>query len=113
MSSISVSMYIITRIKSYLIYLLSLSLHQGIMDCISRTLANEGPRALYNGYLPTLLSGTPYVALQMTCYELFQRALPKFDSESGKIGSKLVSGALAGLVAQTVTFPGTLVLFTS
>ncbi len=49
--------------------------YTGILDCIARTWAHEGVRAFYNGYSATLLSGVPYVALQMSCYEIFQRAL--------------------------------------
>jgi len=92
--------------------------YNGIIDCFRRTLVQEGPRAFYSGYLPTLLSGTPYVALQMSCYEIFQRnlcpiyrRLAPADSKPAKepVSVKLIAGALAGLVAQTLTFPGDVV----
>jgi hypothetical protein len=120
--------------------------YSGIVDCITQTLRQEGPRAFYNGYSATLISGVPYVALQMSCYEIFQRALtglvagPRavkpaaFASEAAEaaeatalptatpapaapavapsgpaarsVALKLAAGAAAGLVAQTLTFPG-------
>ena len=89
--------------------------YSGIWHCLTDTLRSEGPRALYNGYLPTMLTGVPYVALQMSCYELFQRSLLRVEqnvtgnSHSGGTVAKLAAGALAGLVAQTVTFPGDVV----
>ncbi len=83
--------------------------YSGILDCLRHTIRSEGPRALYNGYLPTILSGTPYVALQMSCYEIFQRSMPKDEAGLPTVASKLVAGAGAGIVAQTVTFPGDVV----
>ena len=127
--------------------------YSGIFDCIRKTVQHEGLRAFYNGYSATLLSGVPYVALQMSCYEIFQRSLAAFvrnntknnnnsaasasaankegeregktagvaskhananataNSNSGSgsdrsVVVKLTAGAFAGLVAQTLTFPG-------
>jgi hypothetical protein len=50
-----------------------------------------------------MVSGAPYTGLQMTTYELMQRASP----EGGKgIMWQLLNGAMAGLVAQTGMAPG-------
>lgn len=57
----------------------------------------------YKGVGPTIISGAPYTGLQMTTYELLQRASP----EGGKsVIWNLLNGAISGLVAQTVTYPG-------
>lgn len=51
--------------------------YKGIMDCFTHTIRTEGVPALYKGIGPTFLSGSPYVGLQMTFFELFKRWLPK------------------------------------
>lgn len=82
--------------------------YKGIIDCLSTTVRTEGVRALYNGYLPTMLSGVPYVALQMGTHELLQRNI-KGNKAQATVPERLVAGAGAVLVAQTVTFPGDVV----
>lgn len=86
----------------------SLSPHQyaGITDCLTKTVRDEGVRGLYKGLGPTILTGSPYVGLQMTFYEELNRVSPKRDSELANQASKLINGALAGIVAQTLTYPG-------
>jgi len=89
--------------------------YKGILDCFLQTLRAEGPRALYNGYLITLMSGTPYVALQMSVYEALRRMVPVpsqvSEGHTIKRGeppvlAKLACGSTAVIVAQTLTFPG-------
>jgi hypothetical protein len=52
---------------------------------------------------PTIVSGAPYTGIQMTTYELMQRSSPSGGSD---LVWQLANGALAGLMAQTVTYPG-------
>lgn len=100
--------------------------YNGIIDCFTRTVRQEGVGAVFNGYPITLLAGTPYIALQMSCFELYQRyfhdlsiarqATPtSTTTQQGQqtppppsIGTlpKLAAGALASLTAQTITYPG-------
>lgn len=77
--------------------------YKGIIDCFRRTVRNEGWTALYKGIGPTFLSGAPYTGLQMTFYEIFKRQLSPLGHSAI---SSLVSGALAGIVSQTLTYPG-------
>lgn len=49
------------------------SQYRSILDCYVRTFKNEGIFGFYKGLLPTLLTGTPYVALQMTLFEIYRR----------------------------------------
>jgi len=77
--------------------------YNGILDCTRQTIKKEGPFALYKGFTATLISGAPYVGLQMTFYELFKRILP---GGRDSLPQQLVSGALAGFLAQSITFPG-------
>lgn len=57
--------------------------------------------ALYKGVGVTLVTGVPYVSLQLSCYEAFKRLFP-YDNT----WYSLLSGAGAGLVAETLTYPG-------
>lgn len=83
--------------------------YRGIVDCFLKTVTKEGPRALYNGYLVTLFSGTPYVALQMSVYEALHRMMPKAANGDPPILAKLSCGSMAVIIAQTATFPGDVV----
>jgi len=47
--------------------------YKGIVDCAVTTVRHEGARGLYKGLGPTLLSGAPYVGLQMTAFEVLKR----------------------------------------
>jgi len=141
---------------------------KGIGDCFLQTVQKEGLHSIYKGMGPTIISGTPYIALQMTFYEVFQKIFkqtaknlkgnpppvaksmgglssstdgdtnklsqltsvknknsdlsnnnnnnihiiisnnnePKFNFFSVDVLWKLLSGACAGLMAQTITYPG-------
>jgi len=82
---------------------------KGITDVARQTLRSEGINGFYKGIGPTILSGSPYVGLQMTFYEVFKRAVE--SNEDSKFGmkkqiEKLLCGAAAGVIAQTITYPG-------
>lgn len=81
--------------------------YKGIIDCFRRTIADEGVFSLYKGLGPTIVSGAPYVGLQMTFYELWKRKMP-VNEKTGKITvlGKLTAGAVGGLCAQIITYPG-------
>eukprot|EP01129_Flabellula_baltica_P001822 TRINITY_DN1172_c0_g1_i1.p1 TRINITY_DN1172_c0_g1~~TRINITY_DN1172_c0_g1_i1.p1 ORF type:complete len:300 (-),score=57.16 TRINITY_DN1172_c0_g1_i1:785-1684(-) len=81
--------------------------YKGIVHCAVVTLKKEGISAFYKGYTPTLLSGAPYVGLQMTFYDLFKRNIPGGGFEGNlAFMNSLMCGAMAGLAAQSITFPG-------
>eukprot|EP00924_Labyrinthula_sp_SR-Ha-C_P013189 maker-scaffold_12-snap-gene-12.1-mRNA-1 protein AED:0.02 eAED:0.02 QI:83/1/1/1/0.5/0.33/3/79/294 len=77
--------------------------YRGITDVFTKTLKQEGITGLYKGLGPTLLTGSPYVGLQMSFYEILTRqeryGLPEQVF-------KLIAGAVAGVAAQTITYPG-------
>ena len=60
----------------------------------------------YKGIVPTLLSGAPYVGMQMSFYEVFKRFTPKSDSPTVSALYSLLPGTSAGVLAQTITYPG-------
>jgi len=78
--------------------------YRGITDAFRETLRSEGPTGLYKGLGPTILTGSPYVGLQMTMYEVLLKRMPKADGPFEREMYKLLSGAVAGIVAQTVTY---------
>eukprot|EP01129_Flabellula_baltica_P016910 TRINITY_DN9211_c0_g1_i1.p1 TRINITY_DN9211_c0_g1~~TRINITY_DN9211_c0_g1_i1.p1 ORF type:complete len:327 (+),score=69.56 TRINITY_DN9211_c0_g1_i1:52-1032(+) len=79
--------------------------YKGITDCFLNIATSERLIGLYKGLTPTLIAGIPYVGFQMTFYELIKRVL--IDEDSNYITArKLACGALAGLFAQTLVFPG-------
>ncbi len=50
-----------------------------------------------------MVSGAPYTGIQMTSYEMFKRASPE---GAPTVLVQLTAGALSGLLAQTITYPG-------
>eukprot|EP01091_Cochliopodium_minus_P005865 TRINITY_DN15759_c0_g1_i1.p1 TRINITY_DN15759_c0_g1~~TRINITY_DN15759_c0_g1_i1.p1 ORF type:complete len:303 (-),score=66.20 TRINITY_DN15759_c0_g1_i1:4-912(-) len=81
--------------------------YNGIIHCFRHTVQHEGVKSLYKGIVPTWISGAPYVGLQMTFYDIYQRMLPKPENSPFlSIATKLLAGALAGLTAQSLTYPG-------
>lgn len=78
--------------------------YKGIVDVFRTTLKTEGVQGLYKGIGPTMLTGSPYVGLQMSFYEIFKRRVP----EEGWMvqPATLLCGAAAGIIAQTITYPG-------
>jgi solute carrier family 25 phosphate transporter 23/24/25/41 len=54
-----------------------------------------------------MVSGAPYTGIQMTTYELLKRSSIGGAGLGGdSVLWQLVSGAVSGLIAQTVTYPG-------
>ncbi|KAL7068247.1 putative carrier protein [Cryptosporidium serpentis] len=51
--------------------------YDGIFNCIQRIYRHEGISGFYKGIIPTVLTGTPYVAIQLTSFELYKRLLIK------------------------------------
>jgi hypothetical protein len=79
--------------------------YKGIIDCGVSTYKIEGFKGLYKGVVPTVLSGTPYIGFQMTFYDFFKDLFVK-DGQSSQTQTFWKLSALAGVAAQTVTYPG-------
>ena len=91
---------------------LSLSLaggtaYRGIIDCFRQTIRSEGFFALYKGFGVATLSGAPYVGIQMSVYSfLSHQILPVRPDGSNAVQWKLVAGATAGVMAQSMMYWG-------
>ena len=80
--------------------------YKGVVDCIRKTVASEGVFALYKGLGPTMVAGSIYVGLQMTFYTRWKYLLSNHISDEHRTVRKLLAGSLAGVCAQTITYPG-------
>ncbi|KAJ8534818.1 hypothetical protein K7X08_016546 [Anisodus acutangulus] len=85
--------------------------YRGMFHALSTVLREEGPRALYKGWTPSVIGVIPYVGLNFAVYESLKAWLVKTkplglvdDSELG-IVTRLACGAAAGTVGQTVAYP--------
>ncbi|XWS46188.1 hypothetical protein CRYUN_Cryun14cG0043300 [Craigia yunnanensis] len=85
--------------------------YRGMFHALSTVLRQEGPRALYKGWLPSVIGVIPYVGLNFAVYESLKEWLIKSnqfglaeDSELS-VTTRLACGAAAGTVGQTVAYP--------
>ena len=100
--------------------------YKGIIDVMQDTMKKEGFLAFYKGLLPTFLSGPLYVGLQMTFYDVYRDMIDNWLAQRKKAqgsganetnkggmlvamqttGKQLTAGALSGVTAQTIAYPG-------
>lgn len=87
------------------------SRYRGIFHGLRTISMEEGPRALYKGWLPSVIGVVPYVGLNFAVYESLKDWLIKNksyglvkDSELS-VTTKLACGAVAGTVGQTIAYP--------
>ncbi|CAN8308851.1 unnamed protein product [Cochlearia groenlandica] len=85
--------------------------YRGIAHALSTVLREEGPRALYRGWLPSVIGVVPYVGLNFAVYESLKDWLVKdnpfglVENNELTIVTRLSCGALAGTVGQTIAYP--------
>lgn len=55
-------------------------MYKGTLDCLAKTIQNEGYFAVYKGFIPVTLSFTPWAFLFWLCYERFREiaGVPRF-----------------------------------
>ncbi|KAF5937141.1 hypothetical protein HYC85_024647 [Camellia sinensis] len=85
--------------------------YRGIFHALSTVLREEGPRALYKGWLPSVIGVIPYVGLNFAVYESLKDWLIKsrpfglVEDTELSVTTRLACGAVAGTVGQTVAYP--------
>lgn len=85
--------------------------YRGMFHALSTVLSQEGPRALYRGWVPSVIGVVPYVGLNFAVYESLKDWLIKSNAlgldEGSDLGvtTRLACGAAAGTVGQTVAYP--------
>jgi len=80
--------------------------YRGIWHGLTTVVRNEGFFALYTGLGPTLAGIIPYAGIQLSVYDKTKDALSarRTNKQATQV-DYFVSGAFAGAVAQTVSFP--------
>ena len=83
--------------------------YRGIVHTLLTIARTDGVRGLYRGLTPTLLGIAPYIALNMTTFDLLKRRyLPSRDHPHFTL-INLCLGATAGFVAAGITYPSDVV----
>lgn len=83
----------------------------GIWAMTAKVFREEGGiRGLYRGCIPTAAGVAPYVAINFAAYEAMRKYVVEASLSEGRdgeigTGGKLLCGALAGSISQSVTFP--------
>lgn len=83
--------------------------YSGIFDCFRETITKEGYKGLFKGIGPTLVTGGPYIGLQMAFYDVYKKFLGVDENQGTNfqvVLLKLVAGAMSGVTAQSLTYPG-------
>ncbi|XP_078169132.1 mitochondrial adenine nucleotide transporter ADNT1-like isoform X1 [Carex rostrata] len=85
--------------------------YRGMFHALGTVFREEGFRALYKGWLPSVIGVIPYVGLNFAVYESLKDHILKEnvfglanDSELGVV-TRLGCGAAAGTIGQTVAYP--------
>ncbi|KAK9094313.1 hypothetical protein Scep_025782 [Stephania cephalantha] len=86
--------------------------YRGIFHALSTVLREEGARALYRGWLPSVIGVVPYVGLNFAVYESLKDWLIQTkplglvqDNNELSVPTRLGCGAAAGTVGQTIAYP--------
>ena len=80
-------------------------------DSFRSILREGGPRALFKGYVPTVLSLSPFIAINFASFDTLKTKVLEIQMDSNPEAKCLSApvtlslGACAGLSAQTVCFP--------
>jgi len=82
--------------------------YNGIGDCFSRVYSEQGLSAFWRGNLVNCLRYAPQQGSALAFNDALNNAFPKFDSKKDfwkSVSVKLLSGGLAGAVANTICYP--------
>ncbi|GBG78428.1 hypothetical protein CBR_g26457 [Chara braunii] len=84
--------------------------YRGIVDAALTIRQEEGLRAFYKGWLPSVIGVIPYVGLNFAVYETLKDWVVKstpsaIDAQDLSVITRLACGAVAGTVGQTVAYP--------
>ncbi|KAJ6832703.1 uncharacterized protein M6B38_124910 [Iris pallida] len=85
--------------------------YRGMFHALSTVYKQEGFRALYKGWLPSVIGVVPYVGLNFAVYESLKDWLIKsrpfglVEDTDLTVWTRLACGGAAGTVGQTVAYP--------
>jgi len=81
--------------------------YKGIGDCFSRVYSEQGAKAFWRGNLVNCLRYAPQQGSALAFNDFLNRSFPNYPPEDfwKGFGVKLLSGGLAGAVANTICYP--------
>lgn len=79
--------------------------NQGIINYSRNVLKSEGIRGFYKGIPISMVTGSTHIGLQLSFYETYKSRIKNVNGLDN-VGTKLLSGSLAGVCAQSITYPG-------
>ncbi|RFU73169.1 mitochondrial 2-oxodicarboxylate carrier 2 [Trichoderma arundinaceum] len=79
--------------------------YNGMVDCVIKTVKNEGPLTLYQGLESTMWRHILWNAGYFGCIFQVRQLLPKADTQRGTMVNDLISGAIGGTVGTIVNTP--------
>ncbi|PTB69105.1 mitochondrial 2-oxoglutarate/2-oxoadipate transporter-like protein [Trichoderma citrinoviride] len=79
--------------------------YNGMVDCVVKTVKNEGPLALYQGLESTMWRHILWNAGYFGCIFQVRQLLPKSETSKGKMMNDLISGAIGGTVGTILNTP--------
>eukprot|EP00741_Cyanophora_paradoxa_P022650 tig00021493_g21875.t1 len=80
--------------------------YNGVADAFAKIVRDEGVRGLYKGVVPSTLGFFIYEGFTFFWYEAIKLYMPGFrEQERSNPVLHLISGSLAGALAQTVSYP--------
>ncbi|OAQ93537.1 mitochondrial substrate/solute carrier [Purpureocillium lilacinum] len=78
--------------------------YNGMVDCVTKTVRNEGPLALYQGLESTMWRHILWNAGYFGCIFQVRQMMPKAETQRGQMFNDLISGAIGG--TNTPRVPG-------
>ncbi|KAI1289947.1 Mitochondrial coenzyme A transporter SLC25A42 [Halotydeus destructor] len=80
--------------------------YRSVRSVFVKTISHEGYRALYRGYLPTVLGSIPYSGTGFFAYETLKRFHYEYiGADEPSHLEKFLFGAIAGAAGQTASYP--------
>lgn len=79
--------------------------YNGMVDCFTKIVKNEGPLTLYQGLESTMWRHVLWNAGYFGCIFQIRALLPKANDKKGQITNDLVSGAVGGTVGTILNTP--------
>ncbi|KAI9661529.1 MAG: hypothetical protein M1831_003051 [Alyxoria varia] len=79
--------------------------YSGMVDCVTKTVRQEGVLALYNGLESTMWRHILWNSGYFGCIFQIRELLPKATDKSSQMGNDLVSGAVGGTVGTMLNTP--------
>ena len=79
--------------------------YNGMVDCVVKTVRNEGPLAMYQGLESTMWRHILWNAGYFGCIFQVRQLMPKAENKQGQMFNDLISGGIGGTVGTIVNTP--------